>query len=310
MSNNDVIKKMRQTYSKVEVVGTLKEKKLEKVEEKFEDDRTSYSIIKGNIVLDVNGDEHKFRIYISDHFNSKNDNGKHKGNSDFEDFDSLMSCNLGTKLRLKCAVDRFNDYKSKKGNLVSIDTVNVKKVESVNIDTPDSFEGKIEGIIYRIEDEIVNEKETGRKIITFVGVGYDETALPHKLYVEEDIASAFESVYSVGDVCNVDVKFTMKRYGNVENSSSIGFAGATRAQLTSGYTKEEWIIFNGDPEPYNEDMIDKNGNSLYFTLDDIEPLMKKRSIHLEAIKQGNDSVVKGGLSEQEVVELKDEDIPF
>lgn len=314
----DEIKKMRQTTSNISVIGRLKEVKLEIEENTFDDDKTPYQTLKGNFSLSINGHDHEFRLWMNDHFHTKNDNGKHKGNSSFDDFVALMDAPIGTKFKLRGRADRFNDYKSKKnGNVVSIDSITLKSAERVNDDEEELYEGRIEGIIYRIEDEIANEQLSGRKIITFVGIGYNETALPHKLYLEEELVSNFESMYKVGDVCVLDIEVLSKTYGNKAVETSTGFAGGRKAKVSrvsSGFTIEEWSIFNGDA-PYGEDMIDKNGQSLYFTMEDVKPLMEKRKIMLEAVKQGDtpsyaNNSSTAGLSSRKVAELTDEDIPF
>ena len=306
------MKDLRQTYSSGIAIGTLKEKNVDLSKGDFSDGAT-YDQIKGDFVLNINGDDYKFHIFSNSHWNSLTENNKHKKNFKYEDIVTILDAPINTKLGVSVVFDRFNDYKTKRGTLISIDVPSVNAIEIKAPDTEDMFEGKIEGLIYRIDDEIVNETNTGRKIITLMGIGYDKgkCVLPHKIYVESDLADQIENVYDVGDVVTLDIAVEMKSYGTVNKSAGI-FSGGRSARISSGFTREEWIMINGS-EPLNEDSINKKGENLFFTLEDIKNLIDKRNVKLEAIMQGanTDTIEnKSGLNSMKVAELTDVELPF
>lgn len=305
-------KDLRQTYSSGVAIGTLKEKAVDLSKEKFDDGET-YDQIKGDFVLDINGNDYKFHVFSNSHWNSLTENNKHKKNFRYQDIVTILEAPINSKLGVNVTFDRFNDYKTKRGSLASIDIPSVNAIEIKSNDAEDMFEGKIEGLIYRIEDEIVNENATGRKIITLMGIGYDKgkCALPHKIYVDTDLADQIENVYDIGNVVTLDIAVEMRAYGTTNKSGGI-FSGGRNARILSGFTREEWIMINGS-EPLNEESINKKGENLFFTLDDMKPLIEKRNIKLEAIMQGASTDVsesKSGLSNMNFTELKDEDLPF
>lgn len=291
-------KEVRQTFSKLRAVGVLKQKDLS-IDDKAFDDGVPYHTVRGSITLTINGNEHEFRIWCDDHYKGLDDNGKHKGNRSYEGIAALVDAPTGTTIDLNLRAERFNDYVNKRNVLVNADEISVTDAKICDPEAEHMYEGKVEGVIYNIRPEIVGDSETGRLIVTFVGVGYGQKALPHVYYVDADNADGFEQVYNVGDCTTLDIEMVTNTYG-APKTTSTGW-GKRRAEVNSGFTRNEWTIFNGD-DPYDEERIDKKGNKLHIALADIKNLMEARAIMLEQVEKegykgnsGNKSVPKQGL---------------
>ena len=278
---------MRQTFSKFVLVGTLKEKSsiatknnIEILEQKF-DDGEKYLTARGRFVVESNGGEYSIDVYTTDHFKSLNDNGKHKGNSNYSDIAILSSIPIGTKIEVAVETNRFNDYKNSKGNIISIDCFSANHIKTVAEDSEDKFEGRIEGVLNSVRSEIVNEKETGRLKVELVGFNYREEPLPHTLYVEEDLRDDFESEYENGDTVVLDVEIGTKEYGTQSSKRSGGFG--RKADVNNGFTRIEWIVIGGD-YAYDEDSVNKKGESLLISRKEVSKALEEREVKLEAIK--------------------------
>lgn len=304
------VKEIRQTYSTLKAIGTLKERKLEIAEKKF-DDGAPYNTLSGSIVVAINGNEHEFRIWMNDHFSTLNDEGKHNGNRAYDDALKIVEAELGTTVELELKADRFNDYVGKDNKLHSYDTLSVNGVKIVSNDTEHMFEGKIEGIIHSIRPEIVKEDETGRLIVTFVGIGYGEKALPHNLYVNAYDADYFKDEYEIGSCCLLDIEVATNTYGVTTQTGGWG----RRANVSKGFTRVEWIVIGGE-EPYTEERVNKKGEKLFIAHKDVKNLMEARDIMLEQIEKegykGGKSEPKQGLKAMNKpdVDLTDVECPF
>lgn len=304
-------KEIRQTYTNLKAVGILREKDLRIENRKF-DDGADYNTLRGSIVISVDGNEHKFRLWVDDHFRSLNDEGKHKGNRTYDDVANLIDAEVGDMIELSLKAERFNDYVNQKGTLSSIDDITVNNAKVVPGDTHHKFEGKIEGVVYSIFPEIVKEEPTGRLIVTFVGVGYGQKALPHTLYVEEGDAEYFQSEYEVGSCCVLDIEVATKTYGATKPTGGWG----RRAEVSSGFTRVEWIVIGGDAA-YTEERVNNKGEKLFIEPKEIKALMEARDIMLEQIEKEG---YKGGKGKSEPkiglksmkpdVDLSDIECPF
>ena len=306
-------KEVRQTFSKLRAVGVLKQKDLTIDDKKF-DDGVAYHTVKGSIVLEVNGSEHRFRIWCDDHYRGLTDSGEHKGNSSYAGIAALVDTPIGTTIDLNIKAERFNDYVGKDNKLHSVDDISVDRAKACDSEAQHMFEGKLEGVVYNIRPEIVQEQETGRLIVTLIGVGYGQKALPHTLYVSADDASYFEQTYNAGDCVTFDIEVASNTYGAVEQNTGWG----KKARVNSGFTRIEWTITGGD-DAYDEERVDNKGNKLYIPPTDIKNLMEVRKTMLEQIEKegykGNskDNGAKGaGLKamNKNNFDLKDVDCPF
>ena len=301
---------VRQTFSKFKATGRLKDKKLEIVKGKF-DDGVDFNTIRGRFVIGVGNGEYTCEVYMRDKFAASD----HKTNSDYENIVELQNCALDTPIEVRIRTDRFNDYVGKSGKVVSVDCFNAQGVKILSEPaSEEKFEGMIEGMLnkeiliasvslfllgfgicmavstffmYREGEqenealrEYVNEEETGRLKVEITGVGYNEKALPHQLYVPEDSADQFNSIYEVGALASFSVEIKSVEYGVQKTESTGGFG--RRADVNTGFTRVEWIVIGGE-KPIDEERVDNKGEKLYIDPKEIKRLLEERSIELEQI---------------------------
>lgn len=275
---------LKQTFSRFRAVGRLKEHKLTIEQNKY-DDGFEYNIVKGKVVLSANDGEHIFEVYTSDHFKEvKND--KHNRNSDYESIVALIDTPANTLLELEGSMNGFNDYKNKNNTVTSIDQLKIQKVRVLTGDAEEKIEGKIKGVVNKITPEIVNESETGRHKIEFVGVTYRGEAVPHLIYIDSEDFDTFESYYDVGDTGVIDINIVTKQYGG-SGAASKGIG--KRVNINNGFTRIEWIYLGADL-PYDTDQVDKKGNPQCIPMEDIKSIMNERRVKLQAVLDGNDNV--------------------
>lgn len=307
------VKEIRQTFSILKAVGILKEAKLEVEPKKF-DDGAAYNALKGNIVISVNGTEHKFRVWIADHFGSLNDEGKHKGNRTYEAVYPLINAQIGDTVELELRAEKFNDYVNQRGLLTNVDDLSITSAKTTTSDAEQMFEGRVEGCIHAIRPEIVREEETGRLIVTFVGVGYGQKALPHTIYIDAELADGFKDEYEIGDCCMLDIAIEGRKHGMANEAQTSGW-GVRKARVNNGFTRIEWVAIEGGI-PYNEEQVNKDGQPLFIAHKDIKALMEARDIMLEQIEKegykGGKSEPKQGLKAMNKpdVDLTDVECPF
>jgi len=308
---------MRETVSDLVLIGTLKEKSSLNVKNNIEilnktfEDGTTYSVARGRIVMESNGGEYSLDIYIQDHFAVLNDNGKHKGNKYYGGIADVANIELGTKLEIEIKTDRFNDYRNKRGTVSSIDCFKVKNIKVVADDIDDKFEGKIEGVIGKILPEIVNEEETGRLKVEFIGINYKDEALPHNLYVSEDLKNDFEIECKVGDTTMFYIEIKSQSYGAPEQPRNGGFG--RKIEVKNGFTRAEWTIV-GSEKSYDDDMVNKSGESLIIDPKDVQKALEERAVKLEAIENNtttNNTKSSGLKGSAKFIKVDDpEDCPF
>lgn len=307
-------KEIRQTYTNLKAVGILKEQDL-KVETKKFDDGEEYHTLRGSIIVSVNGSEHECNVFMNDKFSTFDDSGKHKENHLYKNTRTLMDTPKGATptVELKLKAERFSDWVGKDNKLHSRDNISVSEAKIVADDTEHMFEGKIEGVVYLIRPEIVKEEETGRLIVTFIGVGYGQKALPHTLYVGAEDADYFKDEYEIGSCCTLDIEIASKEYGTTTTQTT---GWGRKANVNKGFTRVEWTVIGGDPA-YNEEQVNKKGEPLFISQADIKSLMEARNIMLEQIekegyKGGNKGESKQGLKAMNKpdVDLTDVECPF
>ena len=290
---------VRQTFSKFKAVGRLKDKKLEVVEGKF-DDGVTFKTIRGRFVIGVGDGEYNCEVYMRDKF-AGND---HKTNSDYENIVELQNCALDTPIEVRIRTDRFNDYVGKSGKVVSVDCFNVQGVKILSEPADEEkFEGVIEGMLTKCVPEYVNEEETGRLKVEITGVGYNEKALPHQLYVSADLADQFNDIYEMGSLASFSVEIKSVEYGVQKTTSTGGFG--RRADVNTGFTRVEWIVIGGE-EPIDEERVDKNGEKLFIEPKEIKRLLEERSIELEQIlKESKNKTPKAKSGKQSFKAMSD-----
>lgn len=304
------VKEIKQSVNYGKAVGVLSEKKYEII------DGTTKSgapckIIRGNIVVTTNDGDMKFGFY------QQSTNGKNDGQ---EDWAAKSYAGLKTAMEQQIAKSdnngepdvvavtfstRVNDFKSKKGDVISGVNYDVKNISRHKVSADDDMvaEGELSGMITAIVPEIVKEEETGRLKVELVSISYGQKAEPYTLFVGEDLADDFDSTYEVGEVTKLYYTVVSEHYGGTTQQASTGFG--RKAKVQSGFDRVEMQIIGGEPS-FEEEQEE------FFTKEELNPLLENRKIALEKLKSedGDANKSKGGLKDKKVADIPPSDMPF
>lgn len=171
----------------------------------------------------------------------------------------------------------LNEYPNKDFNWTSIQQVEGRFFSTSKAADEDSFDASLTGVVTGITDEVRNDEETGRKIVSFAAFGYGKdvpSAIPTKFVVEADLASDFEAYYEVGDSCKIYYEVVKKTVGKPVVESEGGFG--RKAKLTSSYDVTEWVIVGGEAKYEEESEMYVDMNS-----DDFKAVVEARKVYIE-----------------------------
>ena len=298
---------VRETFSKFKAVGRLKDKRLEIIDDKFPDG-TDFRTIRGRFVIGVNDGEYACEVYMRDKFAGVD----HKSNGDFDVLEELQNCELDTPIEVTIRTNRFNDYVGKSGKVVSVDCFNVNRIKILSEpSTDEKFEGVIEGMVTKCTPEMKNDEETGRLCVEITGISYNDKALPHNLFVEAALADDFKDIYELGSLAMFDVEIKTVAYGETKQVATKGFG--RKADVSSGFTRPEWIIIGGDL-PVDEERVNNKGEKLYIDPKEVKNLLNERNMELEQIlkESKGKTAPKGGKTSLKAIknEAPKADNPF
>jgi hypothetical protein len=331
---------MERSKNSVDINGTLSEVNLEKVTAKTKfsngEEYTGQCIrtkdyMNPSFTVNVNG--HDVGVYIyptyDKYYNKKDD--MVKDNDRFNTMVEFMETYIpmskdsenATRVHVRGSLSP-NEYATATEWKEYPPRVNMFTV-STNASEEDSAEGYITGYIKSIGDEIFTPMDsgtpnaTGRVEVEFYSVDGRESIYPIKLYVEEDMADSFKSMYEIGQSVKLDFEVSTKHVGGKVKKAAFGRS----AKTASGYNVTEYIIIGGD-EPFGEDddsEEDSNGNkhNYYISPKEFKERMEERTVMIDQkIKEASE---KGGKSNKKLgkkIEKKDyflptpseEDCPF
>lgn len=207
---------MRELINKVTITGKLVKNNIEEFQTKKGEDA-----IGGNLILrTADGSEHEIRIYSNKYKKDENKNftteetyfyQKYKDAKD--NLKDIEHCSEGENPDIISITDGMfldNDFKGNDDNVVSTNTISAKfinKVESKEYDTT-VLEAKfeVEGIIDKIEDEIVKGVPTGNLVIVMNAIGQiangfgkdavytADKLIPVKMIVDKSMVTEFRQV--------------------------------------------------------------------------------------------------------------------
>lgn len=149
--------------------------------------------------------------------------------------------------------------------------------------------------ILKMEDEVRNEEETGRLIVTGALIGYADKAEIVKFVVEEKANIDFiTSHWKVGDTVRIggDLRFTEEI---VEQEQEVGFGEAETRRFTR--RRKEFIIKRGSAEGLDEEEA--------FNYEEVKKSLKDRVNRMEAIKNAPQQAPQATTTT-----IKDEDYGF
>ena len=149
--------------------------------------------------------------------------------------------------------------------------------------------------VAKMEDEVRNEEETGRLIVTGVLVGYNDKAEIVRFIAEEKANVDFiKSHWNEGDTVKIggELRFTEEI---VEQEQEVGFGEAE----TRRYTRrtKEFIIKRGSAEGLDEEEA--------FNADDIKKALQERKARMDAVKNAPQQA-----PQTSTTTVKDEDYGF
>lgn len=305
------LKEIKQTENKGTAVGVLCEKEWENVDDTTKDGFPCKTL-RGKITIATDNGDMTFRFYQKSVFN-----GEHKANFRYDNLLKQLGEFVSKEEALKKGIEadvvsvnyttRINDYFNDKANRVvtqlnyDVDTISR---HSMSDEDEMVIEGILGGILTSKTPEIINENETGRLNIEIVAIGYEQTAMPYKLVVDEDLASDFDNLYEVGNVGNFDYSIVTRHIGAKAVASGGGLG--RQAKVASGFDKIEWKLI-GCSEPFEEEMED------WFNMEDVKPLLENRKIELEKIEKegGKKPTSNEGLKNNKPqTAIPDDDLPF
>lgn len=223
---------MKELTNRVTVTGKLVKNNIEEFKTKKGEDA-----IGGSLVLrTADNSEHEIRFYANKYKKDENKNFTTEENYFYQKYmeakDNLKDiehCSEGENPDIISITDGMftdNDFKGNDGNVVSTNTISARFINKVEPKDYDStvLEAKfeVEGIIEKIEDEIVKSVPTGNLVVvmnaigqTANGFGKDavytaDKLIPVKMIVDKSMATAFrqtgyyEGAYTklVGTVIN------------------------------------------------------------------------------------------------------------
>lgn len=228
---------------------------------------------------------------VFEEYNNKD--GKRVKNTTFEELKKIANSENGGKglpiqIRGTYAESKYatDDLKISRSNVF-----NGQYISLSNIDLDKSkADGELTGVIGAIKDEIVNDSETGRKLVDFYTVKSISNGTPKvdylTLIVDESLADAFDGEFEAGDSASLSVEMKDVKHGKVENvESSKGF-GSRKVETTSGYTATEFQIFNG--------FVLDEGDANYIDEDEFETLLKAHDIECSSLIQKKMAKKNGG----------------
>lgn len=192
-----------------------------------------------------------FKQYSNPKTKEKKDNSTFKA---IKNLDNMENKGVGTRIRITGEFDE-NLYANDKGGTTRFNRVMGRYIETDPTRVPknDCVDCDITGRIAKITDEIVNEEETGRKLVDFYYITIQNdspVANLLSLVVDTDLADDFENMYSVGDNVKLSLEVRDTQHGSTGESHSA--FGHRKSDVASGYIAHEFFIFGGD-EAYDDE---------------------------------------------------------
>lgn len=204
---------MRELINKVTVTGKVVENNIEEYQTKKGED-----VIGGSLVLRTADDsEHNIRFFAYKYKRDENKNFTSEESYFYKEYmdakdniKDMKHCSEGENPDIVSITDGMftdNDFLDKNGNVVSSNTISARFINKVEPKDYDStvLEAKfeVEGIIEKIEDEVVKNIPTGNLVVimdaigqTANGFGKDavytaDKLIPVKMIVDKSMAGAF-----------------------------------------------------------------------------------------------------------------------
>lgn len=186
-----------------------------------------------------------------------------------------------------------NDYKGTDNLIHSNLRWNVSRISTSRITEDDTKACTLSGnfFIKNIREETKDDENTGRLLVTLIGVDYGASPIIVETVVEEDLADDFSDLYEVGQTANFDIDVTAEHIGEkITGKKKFGTGGAIA--VNNGYDKETLVIVGGD-EPIEEpEDEDEDGNIIdngWIDPKAMKIALKERENKLEELKESDNT---------------------
>lgn len=241
---------LRQAFNKVFMEGYVKKMELEsKVNDKG---KTS---IRGSItIMTAPGEDHNIDVFVPQLTKKDEINKAYVGiqtvMNEFVSMGSLMqsgktqqeAMNECTKVRITSGQLSRNEYAGQNGQLVSRPSISCNYFSSLKDDEfHPGTRFEVEGYIEKIQDEMKDGDDTGRKLVTLIVPVYGGKVYPMNFVVGADLGAAFEDAYEVGQTAHFNGEIIDVAVVSTSNRGGFGRANEERTFI------HEWRILGGDP---------------------------------------------------------------
>lgn len=273
----------RHSYNKLKLIGTLVENNT-KVELKG-----GSCVLMGNIVVRAKDTDFTINVFKSEKFGTGKENESYTKMTEWLDDAIPESKSVEDASRLSISVEMTeNRYINKENKLANAVKFTIPMFNyPLSSSEEDLAEGMIEGFVNNIKPEIVNDEETGRSILSLYCVGYDkefsDKANELTFIIPEELVADVENEYSRGDT--ISISYEINTTGVVkEVSTGSGFGRS--AKISKTFARPEYVLIGGK-SAYNEEMVNKKGEKLKYSKEEMTQLVKERKIIEEVIvKEG------------------------
>lgn len=296
---NTTLNKTSQYYR---CVGTLSEMNLKREPTKITLKENGKEVgtangerIMGNIAVETEHGVHTFNVYAQN-LTAKGEEAKQwKMYCDMLDWNPKIGGKSGeepTLVNVEGTVE-INDYvgqdsKVKSGLRWRVGRANTK----VNPDDPTGTTLKATLFVAGMKEEVRNEEETGRLIVTLYGANNNGACFPVEAIVDEEMADDFASSYEVGMTVPLELELVSRHIGGNKGGKK-KFGRSSDVSVNNGFDIQELIIVGGEDEIEEPDELtteDEDGNEVEVKTQWINPktmklAIKERNNMLEALEK-------------------------
>lgn len=259
--------------------------------------------ILGKVAIRTDNGIVEFRVFFQSHNGKPDKNGKHENNR-WKMAESMMEWNPAvngngdepTLVSIEGTFD-INDYNGQDGSVVQMLRMNVSKATTkVNADEPKGCSWNGTCYIKEINPEIINEDETGRLIVSLLGVNGKSEVFPIKAIVEKDLAEDFEDAFEPEQTVSMDIDVVVRHVGQ-KKATKKAFGRSGSVEVNSGFDVTEFIIVGADDPIEEPEDEDDNGNLIdngWLDPKIIKKALKERAKKLDELKANGGATEKKG----------------
>lgn len=249
--------------------------------------------IRGRIAISLDNGVKTFEVFVSSLTNKGEENKQWKNAEAMLNLNPEIDGDRSREPSLVVVDGRVvqNDYVGSDNMVHSGLRWNASRISTSRVSEDDIKACTLSGDFYikSIKEETKDDEETGRLLVTLIGVGYGASPIIVDTIVEEDLAEAFNDMYEVGQTANFDIDVVMEHIGaKVSAKKKFGSGGAVA--VNSGYDREALVIVGGD-EPIEEpEDEDDDGNLIdngWIDPKAMKIALKERETMLANLKENN-----------------------